>query len=120
MTTTTNPNAAIAAEIREERDERLGAIITATAGALADAPGAAEVQFRATGTGSGWVATDLTSRQHAYVVVTIAKRWNRCMSSPRVTLTPCAFEAPPAVDASKTRGTDASDEADLSDRSSWL
>ncbi len=68
MTTTANHASTVAAEIREQRDERLGAIITATAGALADAPGAAEVQFRATGTGSGWVATELTSRQHSYVV----------------------------------------------------
>ncbi len=66
MTTTTGSTVATA--IREERDERLGAIITATAGALADVPDVAAVQFRATGVGSGWVATDLTSRQHAYVV----------------------------------------------------
>lgn len=63
-TTITSSRAGLAAE----REERLGAIITATAGAVAADPSRAGVQFSASGTGSGWVATDLTSRQHAYVV----------------------------------------------------
>ena len=63
-TTVTSSRDAIAAE----RGERLGAIISATAGAVAGDPTLAGVQFRASGTGTGWVATDLTSRQHTYVV----------------------------------------------------
>ena len=63
-TNVTSSSTAIAAE----RTERLGAIITATAGAVAADPGNAGVVFRATGTSSGSVATDLTSRQHSYVV----------------------------------------------------
>ena len=66
--TTTSAITSSRTEIAAERDERLGAIITATAGAVAGDPGLAGVQFRASGTGTGWVATDLTSRQHAYVV----------------------------------------------------
>lgn len=66
--TTTSAITSSRAEIAAARDERLGAIITATAGAVAGDPGLAGVQFRAAGTGTGWVATDLTSRQHAYVV----------------------------------------------------
>lgn len=69
MTDTTTPTITSSrTAIAAERDERLGAIITATAGAVAGEPGLAGVQFRASGTGTGWVATDLTSRQHAYVV----------------------------------------------------
>lgn len=56
------------ARIAADRTERLGAIISATAGAVADDPSLAAVQFHATGTGTGWVATDLASRQHAFVV----------------------------------------------------
>lgn len=66
--TTTSTITSSRTEIAAARDERLGAIITATAGAVAGDPGLAGVQFRASGTGTGWVATDLTSRQHAYVV----------------------------------------------------
>ena len=65
---TTSPITTSSIRIAQERPERLGAIITATAGAVAANPGAAAVQFHATGTGTGWVASDLTSRQHAYVV----------------------------------------------------
>jgi len=65
---TTSPVTTSNARLAEERPERLGAIITATAGAVAGNPDAAAVQFRATGTGSGWVATDIASRQHEYVV----------------------------------------------------
>lgn len=66
MTTTTTPSSST--DLAEARDQRLGAIISATAGAVANDPTAAAVAFRATGTSSGWVATDLTSRQHTYVV----------------------------------------------------
>ena len=65
---TTSPVTTSNVRLAEERPERLGAIITATAGAVAGNPDAAAVQFRATGTGSGWVATDIASRQHEYVV----------------------------------------------------
>ena len=65
---TTNVTTSSSTDIAAERTERLGAIITATAGAVAADPGNAGVVFRATGTGTGWVATDLSSRQHAYVV----------------------------------------------------
>lgn len=67
-TNTTPTTDAASAAIAAERPERLGAIISATAGAVAANPGAAAVKFSATGTGTGWVATDLSSRQHAYVV----------------------------------------------------
>ena len=67
-TSTTSTTPSSSDRIAAERDERLGAIITATAGAVAGDPGLAGVQFRASGTGTGWVATDLTSRQHGYVV----------------------------------------------------
>ena len=68
MTDTTTTLSSSSTAIATERDERLGAIITATAGAVAADPGLAGVQFRASGTGTGWVATDLSSRQHAYVI----------------------------------------------------
>ena len=65
---TTSPITTSSVRIAQERPERLGAIITATAGAVAENPGAGAGTFTATGTGSGWVATDVVSRQHAYVV----------------------------------------------------
>ena len=51
-----------------ERDERLAAIVTATTGAVGADPTLAAVQFSATGASTGWVATDLATRQHAFVV----------------------------------------------------
>jgi uncharacterized OsmC-like protein len=52
----------------EQRDTLLGGIIQATAGAVAQNPGAAQVVFTSTGTSAGTVATDVRSRQHAWVV----------------------------------------------------
>ena len=66
--TASSSTASSSTRIATDRDERLGAIISATAGAVGEDPGAAGVQFTAEGTSSGWVATDLTSRQHAFVV----------------------------------------------------
>lgn len=66
--TTTSTITSSRTEIATERDERLGAIITATAGAVAGDPSLAGVQFRTSGIGTGWVATDLSSRQHTFVV----------------------------------------------------
>lgn len=66
--TTPTATPSSSAHLAEDRDERLGAISTATASAVADNPGAAAVQFTATGTSTGSVATDVTSRQHTYVV----------------------------------------------------
>lgn len=54
--------------IAAERDQKLDAIFTATAGAIAGDTDLARAEFRATGTSSGWVATDLASRQHRYVI----------------------------------------------------
>lgn len=52
----------------EQRDAVLGGIIQATAAAVAQDPAAARVRFAATGTAAGSVATDVRSRQHAFVV----------------------------------------------------
>ena len=60
--------ASSSAHLPTVRDERLAAIVTATAGAVGADPDLAAVQFTATGRATGWVATDVTSRQHAYVV----------------------------------------------------
>lgn len=51
-----------------DRDERLGAIITATAGAVAEDASRASVQFSASGQATGSVATDVITRQHTFVV----------------------------------------------------
>lgn len=54
--------------VTEQRDALLGGIIDATAAAVAGNPGAAQVVFSSTGTAAGTVATDVRSRQHAWVV----------------------------------------------------
>lgn len=63
MSTTSSSN-----RIAEERDERLEAISTVTTGALTADPDAGHVQFTASGTGTGCVATDVSTRQHRFVV----------------------------------------------------
>lgn len=63
MSTTSSSN-----RLAEERTERLEAISTVTTGALAADPDAGHVQFTASGTGTGWVATDISTRQHRFVV----------------------------------------------------
>lgn len=64
MTTTTSSNARLA----EERTERLGAITTATRSAVDDDASRAAVTFEATASGTGWVASDIATRQHRFVV----------------------------------------------------
>lgn len=67
-TTPTSAGASSADRIAAERDERLGAITAATTSAIAEDPTAGAVTFTATGRATGWVATDVASRQHRYVV----------------------------------------------------
>lgn len=62
--TTTSSSSTLAAD----RDERLGAIISATSSAVAQDPSRAAAQFTATGRSTGSVATDVSTRQHGFVV----------------------------------------------------
>ena len=54
--------------LAEDRDQRLGAIISATASAVAEDASRAAVQFAASGQATGSVASNLTARQHTFVV----------------------------------------------------
>lgn len=63
-TTTTSSSTTLAAD----REERLGAIISATTSAVGEDPTRAAVQFTATGAATGSVATDVRTRQHGFVV----------------------------------------------------
>ncbi|MDT0166834.1 OsmC family protein [Actinotalea sp. AC32] len=56
------------ADLAAARDEQLAAIVSATAAAVADDASRAAVQFTATGTSTGAVATDVETRQHRFVV----------------------------------------------------
>ena len=62
------PTASSLALLAVDRDERLGAIITATAGAVAEDASRASVQFSASGKATGSVASDVSTRQHTFVV----------------------------------------------------
>jgi len=66
--TRTSTPTSTSALLAEDRDQRLGAIISATAGAVAEDPSRAAVQFAASGRATGSVATDVTTRQHTFVV----------------------------------------------------
>ena len=57
-----------AAPVAEERDQTLGAIISATGSAVAEDATRAVVEFRAEGRSTGSVATDVRTRQHLFVV----------------------------------------------------
>jgi uncharacterized OsmC-like protein len=63
MTTTTT-----SAPATEERDQALGAIISATGSAVAEDATRAAFEFRAEGRSTGSVATDVRIRQHLFVV----------------------------------------------------
>lgn len=57
-----------AGELAAVRDQNLRAIVSATGSAVADDASLASVQFRASGSATGSVATDVRTRQHTFVV----------------------------------------------------
>ena len=65
---TTTTVTSSATTLAEARDANLRGILSATAQAVAVDPTRAQVQFTATGRATGSVATDVRSRQHAFVV----------------------------------------------------
>ncbi|MBO1751404.1 OsmC family protein [Actinotalea sp. BY-33] len=70
MTTTasTPQTTQTAAALAEHREQTLGAILSATTSAVGEDPTRAAVQFSASGTATGSVATDVRTRQHTFVV----------------------------------------------------
>lgn len=65
----TTPTAASSrATLAQDREERITSILTGTATAVGTDPGRAAVQFTASGSSTGSVATDVQARQHSFVV----------------------------------------------------
>lgn len=67
MTSTTTASST-STDLAADRHERLGAILSGTASAVGEDANRAAVQFRAAGSATGYVATDVRTRQHAFVV----------------------------------------------------